>query len=209
MSIAAKNHSVNIKDQIPANISMEKKSHPGSNKSAQTKELKVQGALIQGYAQACLNLNIVAGVKIAKYTEKIDITKWYPLEYFIMLENTVIQSYKNANAILVRVGIEMMQAWYKYGPGKNIIKKGIDFLHFQTGSEGYVSVVQGPTQLVGAFHLKHINTATGKAFVHSTTPFNRKMECGVLIGGMSAPGDLDYVDAVNYNNPDMIEIEFH
>ena len=204
----AKNHNVDINNHLPVKIPL-KKDNPGNSNTLRTNELKVQGALIQGYAQACLNLNIVAGVKIAKYTEEIDMAKWYPLEYFIMLENTVIQSYKNANAILVRVGIEMMLAWYKFGPGKNIIKKGIDFLHFQTGSEGYVSVVKGPRPLVGAFHLKDINLSTGKAYVHSTTPFNRKMECGVLIGGMSAPGDLDYVDAINYNNPDLIEIEFH
>jgi hypothetical protein len=172
-------------------------------------EMKVQGALIQGYALACLNLNVIAGTKISKYTESINVSEWYPLDDWVNLEKTVIQSYKNAKAILVRVGIEMMKAWYNFGPGKNLIKNGVGFLHFQTGSEGYVSVVKGPRTKVGVFELESLDEKKGLAVVKSTTPFNKKMECGVLIGGMSAPGDLDYVDAVNYDNPNYIEIEFH
>lgn len=180
-----------------------------SNNDNDSKELKVLGALIQGYAQACLNLNVIAGTKIIEFTENINVGEWYPLEHWVALEKSVIQSYKNAKAILVRVGIEMMLAWYKFGPGQQFIKKGVDFLHYQTGSEGYVSVVQGTREKVGLFELVSLNEEEGTALIHSTTPFNRKMECGVIIGGMLAPGDLDYVDAVNYDDPNYIQIEFH
>jgi hypothetical protein len=171
--------------------------------------LKVFGALIQGYAQACLNLNIVAGKQATETFTDIDVMNWYPLSKWTELEKMVVQSYEKANAIMVRVGIEMMTAWYNYGPGKELIKNGVDFLHYQTGSQGYESVVQGPRELVGAFELTSFEPEKGKALIQSTTPFNRKMECGVLIGGLSAPGDLDYVEVTNYNNPDYLEIEFH
>ena len=174
------------------------------------KKLKVLGALIMGYAQACLNLNIIAGKKITNFLNTIQPTTWYSLTRWTELEKIVLQSYTNADAILMRVGIEMMLAWYNFGPGKKIINNGIDFLHFQTSSEGYASVVEGSADQVGNFELKTVNPEKGKAIVQSTTPFNRKMECGVLIGGMKAPGDLDYIDVINDNTqPDIIKIEFH
>ncbi|MBN2532416.1 MAG: hypothetical protein JXB88_05965 [Spirochaetales bacterium] len=172
--------------------------------------LEVFGALVMGYAQACLNLNIIAGKKVTNFLNEIQPTSWYPLSRWSELEKIVLQSYTNADAILTRVGMEMMFSWYNYGPGKGIINRGVDFLHFQTSSEGYASVIKGTSDQVGNFELKSINEDDGKAVVQSTTPFNRKMECGVLIGGMKAPGDLDYVDVVNNsNNSDIITIEFH
>ncbi|MBN1409888.1 MAG: hypothetical protein JW969_03525 [Spirochaetales bacterium] len=172
-------------------------------------ETKVFGALIQGYLGACLNLNIVAGKKIMDFQTQIQTTGWYPLSRWVELERTVLQSYKNANAILVRVGMEMMKAWYNFGPGKTLINRGSDFLHYQTGSGGYESVIKGPKKQVGSFELVKMDGRKGFATVHSTTPFNRNMECGVLIGGMLAPGDLDYVDVTNSKDPDTLEIEFH
>ncbi|MBN1699354.1 MAG: hypothetical protein JW881_17675 [Spirochaetales bacterium] len=172
-------------------------------------ELKVFGALIMGYAQACLNLNIIAGRKVSEFLGDIQPTEWYPLSQWTELEKIVVQSYRNADAILERVGMEMMLAWYNFGPGKDIIVKGIDFLHFQTSSEGYASVVKGPAEKVGSFSLKSVDEKEGKAVVQTTTPFHRKMECGVLIGGMKAPGDIDYIDVVNEGDSDTLEIEFH
>lgn len=173
------------------------------------KELQVLGALLQGYTQACLNLNIVAGSKVTGQLSDINITEWYPLSRWVELEKVVLQSYKTASPIMVRVGMEMMFAWYNFGPGKQLIKNGADFLHFQTGSQGYVSVVRGDINDVGNFELEFVYPYEGLARVHSTTPFNRSMECGVLIGGMLAPGDLDYVDVVNNRDADYLEIEFH
>jgi hypothetical protein len=172
-------------------------------------KLKVLGALIMGYAQACLNLNIIAGKKVTDYLNNIQPTEWYSLARWTELEKIVLQSYQNASAILVRVGMEMMLAWYKFGPGKDIINNGVSFLNFQTSSEGYASVVMGTAEEVGSFELQSLDPEQGLAVVHSTTPFNRNMECGVLIGGMKAPGDLDYIDVVNTKVPDIIEIEFH
>lgn len=172
-------------------------------------ELKVAGALIQGYAQACLNLHIVAGRRASQIINDIDMTDWYPLSHWTSLERIVLQSYTNAGPIMLRVGMEMMNAWYHHGPGKEALKQGVDFLHYQTSSQGYVSVVNGPEDLVGKFELVSVDPDKGRALVHSTTPFNRKMECGVLIGGMLAPGDLDYIDIINEEREDYLEIEFH
>jgi len=171
-------------------------------------KLIVAGSTLQGFAQACINLNIVAGNKAENLLGEIKITDWYPFNKLREIERVVLEAYENAAPILERVGMEMMLGWYNYGPGKEIIKKGVDFLHFQTGSQGYASVVKGPEDLVGSFNLEFLDESNGEAKIHSTTPFNKDMERGVVIGGMSAPGDLDYVDASNDDDPHVFIIEF-
>ncbi len=176
--------------------------------SEKKKELEVFGATILGFAQACINLNIVAGSKANNLIKDIEVNKWYPFEILTDLEKIVIENYENVEPILERVGMEMMVIWYKFGPGKQIIDGGVDFLRFQSGSQGYISVVKGPEELVGSFKLVKLEKDLGKALIHSTTPFNKNMERGVIIGGMSAPGDLDYIDVNNDEDEHYFNIEF-
>jgi hypothetical protein len=171
-------------------------------------ELVVFGATIQGFAQACINLNIVAGAKAQNLIGETEVTGWYPFEKLREIERVVVEAYENSAPILERVGMEMMLGWYNYGPGKEIVNNGVGFLYFQTGSQGYASVVKGPENLVGSFNLEHLDEEAGKARIHSTTPFNKDLERGVIIGGMSAPGDLDFIDVKNEKNPQIFEIEF-
>ena len=107
-----------------------------------------------------------------------------------ILKKIVFEPYENAASIMERVGMEMMFSWYKLEPGKEIIKRGIDFLRFQSGSQGYSTGVKGPEELVGCFNLVELDEQNGRAFIHNTIPFDKDLESGVIIGGMSAPGDL-------------------
>jgi len=177
-------------------------------KKKETTDLVVFGATIQGFAQACINLNIVAGAKAENLIGEIEVTGWYPFDKLREIEKVVFEVYENSGPILERVGMEMMLCWYNFGPGKEIIKKGVDFIHFQTGSQGYASVVKGPEKLVGSFNLEFLDEDSGRARINSTTPFNKDMERGVIIGGMSAPGDLDFIDVKNDENPQIFRIEF-
>ena len=170
--------------------------------------LKVYGATVQGFAQACINLNIVAGNKSAATLREIEINSWYPFELLRTIERVVVESYEHADPILERVGIEMMLGWYNFGPGKQFVKRGVEFLYFQTGSQGYASVVKGPPELVGEFALTEIDEEKGVATIYSTTPFNKSLERGVIIGGLTAPGDLDYIDVSNSENERRFSIEF-
>ena len=172
------------------------------------KELKVFGATIHGFIQACINLNIVADPKASSLISDIDINGWYPFEHLRNIERIVIESYEIVEPILERVGTEMMLSWYNFGPGKQIIKRGVDFLSFQSGSQGYSSVVKGPEELIGSFNLVEIDEEKGTALIHSTTPFNKSLERGVIIGGMSAPGDLEYIDVNNDEDEYYFKIEF-
>jgi hypothetical protein len=174
----------------------------------QKDQLMVFGATIMGFAQACINLNIVAGSKAMGLTNDIEINGWYPFQRLKEIERIVSEAYDNVGPIFERVGMEMMSNWYNYGPGKEIINKGVEFLSFQAGSQGYASVVKGSEELVGSFQLQEIDESKGRALIHSTTPWNKDMERGIIIGGMTAPGDLDYVDVDNSEDEYHFKIEF-
>lgn len=169
----------------------------------------VHGTLMAGFAQACINLNIVAGPGAAELLADLDFERWYPLSRWLALEQMIGATYQHIDPIRLKLGIEMMSLWYHRGPGHNIIRRGADFLHFQTGSTGIISVIRGPRELVGSFDLQEFDAAAGRAVIHSTTPFHRKIESGVLIGGLLAPGDLDYVDVHDDGDPDLLIVEFH
>jgi hypothetical protein len=171
--------------------------------------LLVHGSLMMGYAQACRNLKIVVGRDADLYMNGLEINRWYPLSEWKTLEQLVVRHYSAVGPILVKVGMEMMKGWYHVGPGRALVACGQDFLHFQTGGGGFRSVVKGPPERVGTFELAHFDPERGRAVIRSTTPFHRKMECGVLIGGMLAPGDIDYVDVVNEEGSDLLEVEYH
>ena len=172
------------------------------------KKLEVFGATIHGFVEACKDLKIVAGSKTDELISDVEVNKWYPFKRLRDIEAIVTKTYKNAGPILEKAGIEMMLSWYKLGPGKEIINTGVDFLKFQSGSQGYASVVKGPKDLVGSFKLAKIDENKCKALIYSTTPFNKDLERGVIIGGMSAPGDLDYIDVNNDEDEHYFKIEF-
>ncbi|MBK9367951.1 MAG: hypothetical protein IPN01_16810 [Deltaproteobacteria bacterium] len=171
--------------------------------------LMISGIFLAGFAQSCVNLNIVAGQRATRLLANYEFGAWYPYGQFRELQVNFFEAYSNGAPILERVGIEMMRAWYHFGPGKDIVKTGVDFLHFQTGSQGYASVVKGPVHEVGSFVLEDVNSERGYARILSTTPFDRDMERGVLIGGMSAPGDLDFVDVTYDRASNCHIVEFH
>ncbi len=61
---------------------------------------------------------------------------------------------------------------------------------------------------MGAFILVSVNSEKGKAIVHSTTPFDRNIERGILRGGMSVTGDLYHVAVDNTYDEDVFFIDF-
>ncbi len=133
--------------------------------------------------------------------------KWYPLEEFRKLLRRASQ-YKTHPSILEQIGIEMMKGWYHHGPGKGIIRSGIDFLKFQTGSEGFRSVIKGPPEHTGTFNLVNLNEAGGAARVHSSTVFPRDLERGVLLGGLGLAGGLLFYNVGNVSHRDLFDIHF-
>ncbi|MBN2528195.1 MAG: hypothetical protein JXR76_17515 [Deltaproteobacteria bacterium] len=169
---------------------------------------QVFGALIQGYVSACRNLNIVAGQKVDSIIRDLQVNKWYSLNDFVALQEIVKDTYNDSPAIFENVGIEMMKNWYDHGPGKQLVKTGVEFLTFQTSSEGYYSVIKGDADSIGEFKLTKLDETKGVAEIESSTPFNRNMERGVIYGGMKAPGDLSFLTVTNNEDENRFIIKF-
>lgn len=171
-------------------------------------DIELLGVFLQSLAAACVNLQIVAKEQAAAILATQP-QHWYPATHYIDFLQSLSQRYGNFEPIKERIGAEMMRLWYEHGPGRQIIKSGIGFLHYQTSSEGYHSVVRGPTEDIGSFALEALDEKAGRARVRSTSPFDRTMERGILLGGMKLTEDLLYVDVDNSADPSVFHIEFH
>jgi hypothetical protein len=170
--------------------------------------VEVLGVFQGSLARASVNLELLAGREAAEACN-VEPVAWYPASRFQELVRQVVSRYPSPDPILERIGIEMMKLWYDPGPGRSIIRTSVDFLRYQTGSEGYHSLVRGPDAEKGAFTLVDLDEATGHAVIDSSTPFSRTMERGVLLGGLRLTGDANYVNVTNAPDPSRFVIEFH
>ncbi len=165
------------------------------------------GIFLQSFAHACVNLKLLFGEEAQALVESAP-GEWYPADRFTRAVRSIEARYPHDAPIKERLGIEMMRLWYELGPGRSIVRRGVDFLHFQTGSGGYHSVVRGPSDVVGTFALASLDEASGRAEVRSSTVFDRTIERGVLLGGLQLAGDLGYVDVDNSADPSVFHIVF-
>jgi len=169
----------------------------------------IHRSLLEGFSAACINLKIIAGSEIDVTILQKNTSEWYPMDEWIKFQDVIINKYIDYQPIMNRVGMEMMMGWYHHGPGKTLINKGVDFITHQTSSLGYHSVIKGDPAKIGTFDLIELDTKGKKAIVHSTTPFNRDIEKGVLLGGMKAPDDLVYIDINNDDNINIFNIQYY
>ena len=169
-------------------------------------QVEIYGALLRSFLNAGESLKLLLQGEVEKI-ESFEPDKWYPLEVFQKLL-LLASRYKDNGSILEQIGIEMMKEWYHHGPGKSLISSGIDFLKFQTGSNGFRSVIKGPAEDIGSFDLTGLNEAGGTAGIHSSTVFPREIERGVLLGGLGLAGDLLYYDVRNASPAGHFDIRF-
>ena len=119
----------------------------------------------------------------------LDVERWYPLRRWFALEQMIGAPYQHIDPIRLKLGIEMMSLWYHRGPGHDIIRRGADFLHFQTGSTGIISVIRGPRELVGSFDLREFDAAAGRAVIqHQITCRKTLVIHGAVLSAVSAGG---------------------
>lgn len=169
-------------------------------------EVHIHGTLLLSLEQACINLKFYIDAEMRRFLDQVRPDAWYPFSHFAGVMNIVSSRYAQPAPIAEQIGVEMMRSWYHHGPGREIIKRGIDFLHFQTSSQGYTSVMQGPAELMGDFTLESLDDEGGTAVVVSSTPFDKNLERGILLGGLGLPGDLVYINVDNSSDPQRYEI---
>lgn len=175
---------------------------------ARAQEPKVAGIFLHAAGRAFVHLHVLGGPEVDALCAGVEPMVFYPHARFAALLASVRARFSDMDPVLEQLGIQMMKDWYELGPGKSLVDSGVGFLRFQTGSQGYCNVVEGPVEAIGRFALVALDEASGTARVHSSTPFPRAMERGVLLGGMQAPGDLAYVRVDNAANASVFEVLF-
>jgi hypothetical protein len=168
----------------------------------------VVGALVLAVEQACVNLSFFIDEPTRQYLREVRPAEWYPLAVYTSLLELVGARYADPAPILERIGSEMIRLWYMTG-GAGLVASAVEFLRFQTSSQGYYSVVRGTPEQIGTFALVELDEQAGKAVLRSTTPFSKDLERGILLAGITITAPLAYADVDNSANAHTFLIEFH
>ncbi|WP_342119262.1 sensor histidine kinase [Pseudoduganella sp. OTU4001] len=168
--------------------------------------IEVNGAMLVAFWAAGKSIHFLLQDRMAAGMTW-DTEQWYDVsELRALLEHS--SRYSNPAAVLERLGEEMTQAWYAFGPGMQIAPTALEFIRFQAGSQGYRSLVRGEPSEIGNFELLDIDQAGGIATVRSSTIFERDMELGILNGGLNACNDLLYFDVAMREDRRHFDIRF-
>jgi hypothetical protein len=173
-----------------------------------SEEIEVIGAICLAVGQACVNLQFYTDEQAREMLADLRPDVFYPISMYLDLLRVVTTRYLDPAPILEQIGSEFSRIWYAAG-GNQIVRRGVEFLHFQADSTGYRSVMRGPAEQLGEFTLVELDEAAGTAMMRSTTPYPKDFERGVVLGGLLAPGDLVYVDVDNTADANTFQIEFH
>jgi PAS domain S-box-containing protein len=152
------------------------------------------GVIMLGMVSAFQRIKVISGEKAAYLSRDIDPNQWYPLTQFFDLLDALTAGGRDVSPILFRAGAEFIRMWFVEGPGHTFINSGVDFLRFQTGSNGYNSVVRGPVEEVGRVDLTALDEESGTARIVSVNPFPPEFDRGVFYGGVMAPGDMEWAE---------------
>ncbi|MCG8421247.1 MAG: hypothetical protein MJE77_25280 [Proteobacteria bacterium] len=172
------------------------------------RDVMMSSTLLLNFHQACVNLSFYLDEDMRRLVEGVKPDDWCPINQLSQLIGMVAARYDRPSPIIEQIGVEMMRAWYEHGPGHEIVKRGVDFLRYQASSQGYSSVVRGPRDKVGEFVLQDLDELAGTAAVFSSTPFDKDMERGILLGGLRLAGDLSYIEIDNSEDPLRYHIRF-
>jgi signal transduction histidine kinase len=150
--------------------------------------IEVCGALLNGFYSAGKNIRLLLEDYLGADLQW-DPAAWYPVSELQRLINHSAR-FHNPGAVIERLGEEMMSAWYRHGPGRQVAPGALDFVRFQSGSLGYRSVMRSDDEPIGEFALVSLDERAGLALIRSTTVFCRNLELGLLNGGLQASGEL-------------------
>lgn len=170
--------------------------------------VEICGTVLARFARACQTLGVLTGRPVVGFASGVADGDWFPYHRLTQLVGQVSDLGAEPEPVLERIGIEMMLSWYHFGPGRELIDGGADFVGWLAGPTGYRTLVRGPAEAVGRLQLSGRDDR-GRLRVTTNTPLPRSLEGGLLIGGIQAPGDLDYVDVAFHGRSSTWLVEVH
>ncbi|MEJ2794574.1 response regulator, partial [Iodobacter sp. LRB] len=163
---------------------------------------EVSGAFLMGLTQAFYSLSILPEGNGELEITSFDPAQWYPYVMFTETLNTIERTFPAFSSIFFRAGINFLNTWYEYGPGKTMIFSGMDWLYANRDSGGYNSVVRGGSRdEIGWCLLQSMDEKTGVAVYENVMPLTLDFVRGVFYQGCMLFGDMDYVKVTGYSEP--------
>ena len=106
--------------------------------------VELNGVFILSFARACMNLKIVVGAEAEQLAAASPREAWYPVERFTDTLAKLDRRFPDFDPIKEQIGVEMMKLWYELGPGRAIVKRGVDFLTWALSPAPAGSARAGP-----------------------------------------------------------------
>lgn len=156
-------------------------------------QAQVSGAFLLGLTQSLLNLVEFIDEDIPFTLETLAPTDWYPYEF---LTKTVeaIRVRKVPSEILFRAGVNFFRIWYHQGPGRTMVRSGLDWLNANQRSGGYNSVVRGGARhQIGWCDLLRMDRDAGLAVYEDMTAIPPEYVRGLFYEGCLLFDDMEYV----------------
>lgn len=91
-----------------------------------------------------------------------------------------------------QLGSQLIDDWYHEAAGFTRCPGALDVLQHHVRAGSYAQMARGSA--AGSFALLQLDETAGLAHVHSSTPFCRDWERGLIQGALDAPADLLYSD---------------
>jgi hypothetical protein len=165
-----------------------------------TNRPKVKRAVFRALVQAATNLGLYVAPEVAEHLERAKEAAFIPLEQLSDLLALAAAPYAEPAPVLERLGREMVDAWYQKEQG-GALPNAVEELLAELGP-AYRGLVHGDVTETGEVSGASFDPEKGELVVHSTTPFSRDLERGVLEGVLLRMKDVIGVEAERSRSPE-------
>jgi hypothetical protein len=111
-------------------------------------------------------------------------------------------------AMRFHLGSRILDNWYHRSDGFTLCPTSVQVLRHHAKPDGYGRLVKGAAKEIGDFRLIDLDEAAGSALIHSSTPFCREWERGMVQGALDAAGDLLYSEVRWVQAQSAFEVRF-
>ncbi|MCB1177173.1 MAG: response regulator [Leptospiraceae bacterium] len=164
---------------------------------------------LKGEATGAFLVGIIESFKTAKAlppgalnigsfnTNDLKPDNWYPLQHVYELMDYLYNTISPPPSIFFMAGVNFINNWYHYGPGKERVFSSKDWIFANENSEGYRSVVRGGSpEEVGSVTLTDYDEEKGIALYDNITLWHSEYLEGIFYGGFKLFDDLDFLKII-------------
>ncbi|URI07521.1 GGDEF domain-containing protein [Aquincola tertiaricarbonis] len=161
-----------------------------SNNEGSRQQGEVSGAFLIGMLQSFGATHILPPEQIPFPVEGLCAESWYPYDYLVKLNQLIEDQVPHSASILFWAGVRFIELWHRQGPGKHMVRSGLDWVYCNDRGGGYHSVVRGDN--IGWCRNRLTDEAQGVAWIENVMPLSPAYLRGIFFGGFYLFDDMAY-----------------